>query len=211
MVVHSSKSFLRPSGTSIVKRPSAAVPSKGILQVTKSNSKLTVCKRPAAPDTNALHEDDNMSGAVNEDEESTLDARAKAVTASDRACFQRALTSNEVPMAILENWKQIGQLGYGVGKEQQKKLQIAAWRLQGWSHPMFKEVIEVQDGRKLQKTDRLLPWARWVVKFGGETPALKALRDGDLEAVNDPDDPTRVKYRAVDITHTHSRDIRHIR
>jgi hypothetical protein len=119
--------------------------------------------------------------------------------------------AGDVPAAVVDRWKNLGELGYGQGKEAQKRLTIAAWRLGGWEHPQFQEVIAVDDRKQLTMLEKLLPWSRCLVKFGGEAAALQALRDEDLIAVNDPQAPEKIKYKLAEISLSRSRDIQHKR
>ena len=165
-----------------------------------------VQKKPAAADQTI-----NQPLVHCQNLEDELTNAAKEVTPSDRRKFETALLKGSVSQAIVDGWKELANLGYGLDKERKKRYHIAAWKTIGFKHPIFQEMIKVNDEKRLEAQEKLLPWARVCVKFGTEAKALEGLRNGDIIAVVDPQDHAKTKYKIVEITATRSRHIGHER
>lgn len=126
------------------------------------------------------------------------DSSNNDITVMDRRNFEKNLQSEDCPPGIKERWLEIKNLGYGCNKEDKKRQMVRAWRNEGWSAPLFHEVISYTKEAKKEEMQRLLPWGRCVVKFGSQEAAEAALADGDLIAMADPKDASKVKYCMVE-------------
>ena len=51
-------------------------------------------------------------------------------------------------------------------------------------------------------------WTRACQKLGGEVNALQALNDKDLIAVNDPSNPSKIKYVLMESTFSKGMELR---
>ena len=119
---------------------------------------------------------------------------AETVSAYDRRRFEQAITDGDAPDAVENQWGILKNLGYGQDKEARKRAMILAWKRDGWEAPLFGEQIKKAQKKELIDRKKLLPWARIVVKWGGEKAALDGLADGDIVAVTDPSNPSKVQY-----------------
>ena len=121
-------------------------------------------------------------------------SEAESNTVYDRRRFEREIADGDAPTEVERQWGVLKNLGYGQDKEQRKKNMILAWKKDGWSAPLFTEQIKKAQSKELIDRKKLLPWARICVKWGGEKAALEGLADGDIVAVTDPSNPSKVQY-----------------
>eukprot|EP00959_Pyramimonas_sp_CCMP1952_P374657 7846713-Pyramimonas_sp.AAC.1 len=94
-------------------RPKAKVKANGVQR--------TLHKRPAG----VLHTLPRRPAAAESEDKDDSDS---GITANDRRQFKIALGSSGVSQAILNDWTDVNNLGYGKGKREKINCRIQAWK-----------------------------------------------------------------------------------
>ena len=151
------------------KKPAAA--KAGAKKVVKAGAKkafVTPRKRPAAADM----EDASMSPIARETAVE-LDGKVITITEKDRREFNAA--KGTADPTILEDIRNKTELGYGQGKRLQLNKRVAAWKLNGWDHPLFKEVIKYAETMSTKHRKHGMGFVRAKKHFGGAQGLKEAI------------------------------------
>ena len=109
---------------------------------------------------------------------------------------------------IADDWRETCGLGWGNDKQSKLNLRIAEWKEnKGFTGAYYTELIQYRESKSVKEEDKLLPWGRVCVKFGGEKNALQALQEEDVTAIRDPRNPNAIKYIINTLTYTKSREL----
>ena len=59
-----------------------------------------------------------------------------------------------VHQALLQDWSNTVELGYGKGKREKLNMRIAAWKTGGFAHPIFQDITQVVERKKWKDRTR---------------------------------------------------------
>ncbi|CAK0899767.1 unnamed protein product [Prorocentrum cordatum] len=145
-----------------LRRPAAAppiTPTKKTVRITKTPVELG---KPAAVDAGSPRPTDVE-----------VDGQIVQITPSDHKAFLQEKSSEDP--AILEDARAKADLGYGKGKQLQLNKRIAAWKLNGWDHPMFKEVIKYSESMPTKQRKVGMGYVKAKQYWGGPTALKEAI------------------------------------
>ena len=118
---------------------------------------------------------------------------AEQLTQYDKRKFKAEAMQN-IPTILKEDIEGLKGEGYGMDKTKKINLRIAAWKQGGWTHPYFTDLMNWSDTRTKGKMEKAVPWLRMCAKVGGEENAKTMLKDGEIQAVKNPDNPEGKPY-----------------
>ena len=119
------------------------------------------------------------------------------ITAYDRIKFKKTMDAalekrrhekvHDIPEEILDEWEQLSDKDDKTpGKEAALRLLRKAWKFDpSWGHPMIKEKVMRRQEKTLRDVKKAMIWPRMCQKLGGESAALKALKEGDIYSITD--------------------------
>ena len=101
-----------------------------------------------------------------------------------------------VPEEILDEYEQLSDKKLkNPGKFAAMGLLRKAWKHDpSWGHPMIREKVNQRQSKTLKDIKKAVIWPRMVTKLGGEAQAVKALKDGDIFAITDPNNVNKKLY-----------------
>ncbi|CAK0805593.1 unnamed protein product [Prorocentrum cordatum] len=135
-------------------------------------------------------------------------------TPADRRKFMQIVKAGGAHQAILDDIRNIQDLGYGKNKMSRLNKKISAWVEQGFDHPTFQDTIQYSESKKRAERNKAMPWSILKAKLfhNCEEAAIAALEEGDVVAVTNPKDPDgKPWYRYDDIIVEHGKDMRRSR
>ena len=152
------------------RRPAAAAKVMKVMKAAKPkvDDKFTtpVSKKPAraAPDSESP-----LKRATDVE----IDGQVVTISQNDRTNFQRAKALAHPN--ILEDIRNKTELGYGQGKQLQLNKRIAAWKLNGWDHPLFKEVIKYTESMVSKQRKLGMGFVKAKQHYGGAVALKEAI------------------------------------